>query len=88
MRTGSEMNLSWGLLHAGLQTVLDTALDPVVVMDTDGMVIGWNAHAERLFGWSWEEARDQRLSDMTRFQEPFWAISMLFLYSLGNMLPV
>ena len=58
------MNLPWGLLHAGLQTVLDTALDPVVVMDTDGMVIGWNSHAERLFGWSWEEARDQRLSDM------------------------
>ena len=58
------MNLPWGLLHAGLQTVLDTALDAVVVMDTDGMVIGWNSHAERLFGWSWEEARDQRLSDM------------------------
>ena len=58
------MNLPWGLLHAGLQTVLDTALDPVVVMDTDGMVIGWNGHSERLFGWSWEEARDQRLSDM------------------------
>ena len=58
------MNLPWGLLHAGLQTVLDTALDSVVVMDTDGMVIGWNGHAERLFGWSWEEARDQRLSNM------------------------
>ena len=45
MRSGAEMNLSWGLLHAGLQTVLDTALDAVVVMDTDGMVIGWNEHA-------------------------------------------
>ena len=42
------MNLPWGLLHAGLQTVLDTALDAVVVMDTDGMVIGWNAHSERV----------------------------------------
>jgi len=58
------MNLSWGLLHAGLQTVLDTALDPVVVMDTDGMVIGWNAHSEACFGWSWDEARGQRLSDI------------------------
>ena len=58
------MNIPWGLLHPGLQTVLDTALDSVVVMDTDGMVIGWNGHSERLFGWSWEEARDQRLSDM------------------------
>ena len=64
MRTGSGMNLSWGLLHAGLQTVLDTALDPVVVMDTDGMVIGWNTHSENCFGWSWDEARGQRLSEM------------------------
>jgi PAS domain S-box-containing protein len=58
------MNLSWGLLHAGLQTVLDTALDPVVVMDTEGMVIGWNARSEECFGWSWGEARGQRLSDL------------------------
>ena len=58
------MNLSWGLLHAGLQTVLDTALDAVVVMDTDGMVIGWNAHSETCFGWSWSEARGRRLSDL------------------------
>ncbi|MBA3729593.1 MAG: PAS domain S-box protein [Sphingomonas sp.] len=58
------MNLSWGLLHAGLQTVLDTALDPVVVMDTEGMIIGWNEHSEACFGWSWDEARGQRLSDL------------------------
>jgi len=58
------MNFSWGLLHAGLQTVLDTALDAVVVMDTEGMVIGWNGHAEKCFGWSWDEARGQRLSDL------------------------
>ncbi len=64
MRSGAEMNLAWGLLHAGLQTVLDTALDPVVVMDVEGMVIGWNTHSERCFGWSWDEAHGQRLSDM------------------------
>ena len=45
------MILSWGILHAGLQTVLDTALDPVVVMDTDGMVIGWSERGEKCFGW-------------------------------------
>jgi PAS domain S-box-containing protein len=56
--------LAWGLLHAGLQTVLDTALDPVVVMDTDGMVIGWNALSAECFGWTWDEARGQRLSDL------------------------
>ena len=58
------MNIPWGLLHPGLQTVLDTALDAVVVIDPDGMVIGWNAHAETIFGWSADQAQGQRLSDM------------------------
>ena len=58
------MNLPWGLLHAGLQTVLDTALDAVVVMGEDGRVIGWNAFAEQTFGWSSDEAVGQRLSEL------------------------
>lgn len=58
------MNIPWGLLHPGLQTVLDTALDAVVVIDVDGMVTGWNAHSESLFGWSWEDVRGRRLSDL------------------------
>jgi PAS domain S-box-containing protein len=58
------MNMSWGMLHAGLQSVLDTALDPVVVMNLDGNIIGWNDHAAASFGWSWDEARGQRLSEM------------------------
>ena len=44
--------------------MLDTALDPVVVMDTDGMVIGWNSYSEAGFGWSAEEACGQKLSGM------------------------
>lgn len=58
------MNMPWGPLHPGLQTVLDTALDAVVVMDVDAKVIGWNAHSEETFGWSWDEVRGRRLSDM------------------------
>ena len=58
------MNLSWGLLHAGLQTVLDTALDPVVVMSTEGEIIGWNDLSAACFGWSWAEVRGRRLSDV------------------------
>ena len=58
------MNIPWGLLHPGLQTVLDTALDAVVVMDTKGMVIGWNSCSEASFGWSEDEVRGRRLSDM------------------------
>ncbi len=58
------MNLPWGLLHAGLQSVLDTALDAVVVMGVDGRVIGWNDFSERIFGWRAEEAIGQRLSEL------------------------
>lgn len=58
------MNLPWGLLHAGLQSVLDTALDAVVVMGVDGRVIGWNDFSESIFGWSAEEAIGQRLSEL------------------------
>ncbi len=58
------MNMIWGQLHAGLQTVLDTALDAVIVMNEDGCVVGWNGNAERTFGWTAEEAIGKRLSDL------------------------
>ena len=58
------MSMPWGLLHPGLQTVLDTALDAVVVMDTGGIVIGWNPRCEASFGWTASEALGQPLSDM------------------------
>lgn len=58
------MNLPWGPLQAGLQSVLDTALDAVVVMGVDGRIAGWNDHAAVTFGWSAAEALGQRLSDL------------------------
>jgi len=66
------MNLSWGMLHAGLQSVLDTALDAVIVMTPDGIVAGWNDRAARIFGWTAEEAQGRRLSELIipeRFQD-------------------
>jgi PAS domain S-box-containing protein len=51
-------------LHAGLRSVLDTALDAVVVMDPGGRVIGWNRHAAACFGWSDEEAVGRKLSEL------------------------
>mgnify|MGYP000046406179 CR=1 FL=1 len=33
------MNIARGALHAGLQSVLDTALDAVVVMDDAGKIV-------------------------------------------------
>lgn len=58
------MNLAWGALHAGLQSVLDTALDAVLVMSEEGRIIGWNDIAERTFGWKAEEAIGQQLSEV------------------------
>lgn len=58
------MNYPWGALHAGLQSVLETALDAVVVMGPDGDVRGWNKVAERTFGWPESEAIGRTLSDL------------------------
>jgi PAS domain S-box-containing protein len=58
------MNFAWGELHAGLQSVLDTALDAVVVMDLEGYVLGWNDHAADCFGWSTTEAVGRKLSEL------------------------
>ena len=40
----------------------ESALDAVVMMDADGLIIGWNPQAERVFGWTSDEAvgRNQR----------------------------
>src|SRR5438094_75045 len=51
-------------LHAGLRSVLDTALDAVVVMDIEGRVLAWNGRAAECFGWSVAAAVGRKLSDM------------------------
>jgi PAS domain S-box-containing protein len=43
--------------------ILDTALEAVVMMDADGMIIGWNPQAESVFGWSRDEAMGRRMSE-------------------------
>lgn len=42
-----------------LQTLVDTALDAVVTMDSEGRITGWNRQATRTFGWSQEEILGQ-----------------------------
>jgi PAS domain S-box-containing protein len=39
-----------------IRPVLDTTLDAVVAMSSDGRIVAWNALAERTFGWTAEEA--------------------------------
>jgi PAS domain S-box-containing protein len=47
--------------EAKLQTIVDTALDAVVRMNPEGCIVGWNTQAERVFGWSRDEALGREL---------------------------
>jgi two-component system sensor histidine kinase/response regulator len=47
--------------EAKLQTIVDTALDAVVRMNPEGHIVGWNTQAERIFGWSRDEALGREL---------------------------
>lgn len=47
-----------------LRDVLDSALDAVIGMDSDGIVRSWNEQAAATFGWPAREAIGARLSDL------------------------
>lgn len=50
--------------EATLLLVLETALDAVIVMRTDGSIAEWNPEAERIFGWSRAEALARSLGEL------------------------
>jgi diguanylate cyclase (GGDEF)-like protein/PAS domain S-box-containing protein len=58
-----QINLMFALRESKkkLQTLVDTALDAVVMMDSAGRITGWNRQACKVFGWSQEEAIGQTL---------------------------
>ena len=43
------------------ELIIENALDAVLSIDTEGVIIGWNSQAERIFGWKQEEASGQTL---------------------------
>lgn len=47
-----------------LAPILATALDAVVVMRADGMVVDWNAVAEQVFGWERSEVLGRAMSEL------------------------
>ncbi len=47
-----------------LRAMLEAALDAVVTMDDRGRVIGWNHAAERIFGYSPDEAVGRDMADL------------------------
>jgi PAS domain S-box-containing protein len=44
--------------------IIETALDAVVTMDSQGLITSWNKQAEIIFGWSSAEAVGRRMADM------------------------
>jgi diguanylate cyclase (GGDEF)-like protein/PAS domain S-box-containing protein len=45
------------------RSIVDSALDAVVVMDAGGRITDWNAQAERTFGWTREQVLGKLLAD-------------------------
>jgi two-component system sensor histidine kinase/response regulator len=49
--------------QAKLQAIVDTALDAVVRMNLMGQIVGWNSQAEKIFGWTRDEALGRALDE-------------------------
>jgi PAS domain S-box-containing protein len=62
----SEQKRSEGVLRTVEQqarSIIDSALDAVVGMDSDGIITDWNKEAEEIFGWTRLEALGRRMSE-------------------------
>jgi PAS domain S-box-containing protein len=53
-----------------LQAVLDGALDAVVTMDAQGLIMMWSQRAQLLLGWREDEVRGQALEGLVLVPEP------------------
>jgi PAS domain S-box-containing protein len=46
------------------EQIIDSALDAVVTMDLDGLIVSWNPQAEVIFGWSASEVIGKKMSQV------------------------
>jgi len=51
-------------MNERLDRMIETAHDGVVSIDESGLVIAWNARAERMFGWPAQEAVGKNLAEL------------------------
>jgi PAS domain S-box-containing protein len=58
-----KQNLALRESEARMRAVLNAAISAVVVMDSHGKIVDWNARAEVLFGWSRAEAIGRDLGE-------------------------
>lgn len=61
-RADAERDL--GVATARLEAMLASANDPVITIDEGGRIIDWNRAAERVFGWSRDEAMGRLLTEL------------------------
>jgi len=47
-----------------IRLIIESSLDAIVIMDSYGIIIDWNRPAEKMFGWSKDEAIGQRLEQL------------------------
>jgi PAS domain S-box-containing protein len=47
-----------------IRSIIENSLDAFISMDSDGKIISWNRQAEHMFGWTFDEAMGQYLSDL------------------------
>ena len=70
--------------------IIESSLSAIVIMDSYGLVTDWNHQAEKMFGWSRDEAIGQRLEDLIiplRFRKAHRQGLKLFLHTgIGPML--
>ncbi|HMS58639.1 MAG TPA: PAS domain S-box protein [Tepidiformaceae bacterium] len=51
--------------EARLAAIVDSAADAIISIDTDGRFTSWNSAAERVYGWTAEEALGQDFLELT-----------------------
>jgi PAS domain S-box-containing protein len=64
--------------------IIESALNSIIIMDSYGIISDWNHHAEKMFGWSREEAIGQRVEELIippRFRNEHRQGLKLFLHS-------
>ena len=64
--------------------IIESALNSIIIMDSYGIISDWNHHAEKMFGWSREEAIGQRVDELIippRFRNDHRQGLKLFLHS-------
>lgn len=49
--------------EARMRSLIDSALDAIVTIDSESVITGWNRQAEVMFGWTSDEAMGKRLTD-------------------------